>query len=415
MGVPTHIAITRALAAAAVSLSLWATSASALVTQRAETDDDRSLFPRPAEVNRRVKLWTKIFHKYPSTTVIVHEIDDPNRIVDLIDYRVYAGRENRTGPVPRREREDVTSKYLKRYVKAVDRFATEGEAAVRHGAIEKRIYRVYSQSPEALARLYAGKVKLRAQTGLADDYVQASAIARAYFPYMEQVFRQAGVPVRLTRLAFVESMFNLKARSKVGASGIWQFMPDTARNYVSVTSMVDERNNPYKATRAAAQLLLTNYRELGSWPLAITAYNHGRMGMMKAIKQLATDDLGEIIKRYESGSFGFASKNFYAEFLAAADTYDLLMKEGKVGDPITLPKTETIVLKTPTSVAQLLHATPLTKETIQEFNGCLQDSALTVHARKALPPLYELRVPIELAEHVRAGIASLKSKRYVRR
>lgn len=394
---------------------LCASMAHAVVKNARSTADDDQAFPKPAYVRKQVRFWEKIFGKYPSTTVVVHEMYDPDRVIDIIDYKIFATRDKKSGPVPRREREEVTAKYLRRYTMAVERFATEKQNALRYGAIEKRIYAVYRKNPKALQRLYDGEIKIRAQTGLADDFVGAASIARAYLPYMEKTFAQYGVPTRLTRLAFVESMFNLKARSKVGASGLWQFMPDTARNYVHVNSLVDERNSPYKATRAAAQLLLTNFQQLRSWPLAITAYNHGRAGMAKAARTLGTFDLGEIIKRHESASFGFASQNFYAEFLAAANVFDRLERDGKIKPAPELPAADSIVLKKPISVDQLIAHTPLTRNALAQLNPCLLESTLTINAKQFLPTFYELKVPRELTQAVTVALKTLHDTRYAKR
>ena len=84
-----------------------------------------------------------------------------------------------------------------------------------------------------------------------------------------------GVPRELVALPHVESSFNPRAYSHVGAAGLWQFMRSTGRRYMRVDDVVDERMDPHKASVAAARLLGFNYRQIDSWPLAITAYNHG--------------------------------------------------------------------------------------------------------------------------------------------
>jgi hypothetical protein len=90
---------------------------------------------------------------------------------------------------------------------------------------------------------------------------------------------------------------------------------------MKVNRQRDERLDPPKATRAAARLLMDNYNALGSWPLAITAYNHGRGGMMRAQNRVGSD-LTAIINEYDGPLFGYASMNFYAEFVAAVDIYE---------------------------------------------------------------------------------------------
>src|SRR3981189_773759 len=94
-------------------------------------------------------------------------------------------------------------------------------------------------------------------------------------------------------------------------------MRSTGRRYLRIDSAVDDRLDPFRSTEAAAQLLAYNYRVLGSWPLALTAYNHGAAGVRRARDTLGTDDIVKILRNYNSRSFGFASRNFYVSFPAA--------------------------------------------------------------------------------------------------
>ncbi len=124
-------------------------------------------------------------------------------------------------------------------------------------------------------------------------------------------------------MVFVESMFNPQAKSKVGAYGLWQIMPNTAKLYgLNVDENVDERGDTRRATHVAAQLLAENYRSLQSWPLAINAYNSGQGTLQAAIRQLGTRDIGTIIQQFRGGVYGFASRNFYPSFLAALEVYN---------------------------------------------------------------------------------------------
>src|SRR5207237_4490387 len=121
-------------------------------------------------------------------------------------------------------------------------------------------------------------------------------------------------------LPLVESSFENRARSNAGAAGIWQFTRGTGRLYLNVNRKLDERLDPARATWAAARLLHDNYNALGSWPLAITAYNHGRAGMQRAQNEIGSE-LTSIIERYDGPLFGYASMNFYSEFVAAVEVY----------------------------------------------------------------------------------------------
>jgi membrane-bound lytic murein transglycosylase D len=93
-------------------------------------------------------------------------------------------------------------------------------------------------------------------------------------------------------------------------------MPGTMRMLMG-SANISRRTDVRVATTAAAKLLAQNYAETKSWPLALTAYNHGLAGVMRAVRQTGSRDLCVIIDRYESPSFRFASSNFYAQFLAA--------------------------------------------------------------------------------------------------
>ena len=76
-----------------------------------------------------------------------------------------------------------------------------------------------------------------------------------------------------------------------------------------IDHVVDERLDPYLASSAAARLLAENHEDLGEWPLALTAYNHGVAGMRRAVSRLGTTDMGEIAARYQGRTFGFARRN----------------------------------------------------------------------------------------------------------
>src|SRR5262249_57227313 len=109
----------------------------------------------------------------------------------------------------------------------------------------------------------------------------------------------------------------LHAYARCGAAGMWQFSRPTGRRFMRVDSLVDERRDPFASSRAAALYLREVHNALDSWPLAITAYNHGPEGMARAVREVGTTDIATIIRQYDGKAFGYASRNFYAEFLAA--------------------------------------------------------------------------------------------------
>ena len=185
-------------------------------------------------------------------------------------------------------------------------------------AHERRILHAFGDKPTP-AQFLDAIDRIRFQLGQADRFHEGLIRAAAWESHIVRVLEQHGVPAEIAALPHVESSFNPAAYSKVGAAGLWQFMPSTAKRFMRVDSIVDERLDPDSATEAAANLMLYNYRLLGSWPLAVTAYNHGPGGLRRAQEQLGTSDIAVIVKRYQGATFGFASRNFYVAFLAALE------------------------------------------------------------------------------------------------
>jgi len=263
------------------------------------------MFPSDPLLDRKVKFWEQIFTTYSSDQMVIHDKDTPDLIVAVLANRRNLKVDNR----PRA------------FSKMLEDFADNGPKAAQLSPAHKKIWKLYSKDSAAKSRLISGRVELRTQIGLSDVFHNAALRAQLYLPRMEKIFKQHGLPPELTRIPFVESMFNVKARSKVGASGIWQLMPDAARPHIIVNRRTDERSSPLRATHAAAKILKANYAGLKNWPLAITAYNHGANGVKRGVTKLGSSNLSDLILSYRSPSFGFASKNFYAEFLAAERSY----------------------------------------------------------------------------------------------
>ncbi|MCH8056110.1 MAG: lytic transglycosylase domain-containing protein, partial [Deltaproteobacteria bacterium] len=234
-----------------------------------------TLFPLFPALKGSVEFWKLVFTHYSTSEVIFFDPLDPAKIYKVLE----VGKNNRARRLIRRERRRILSE--------------QG--------------------------VMADKARVRVQRGAKERFASGLALSRRYLDQMQQIFREEGLPIELTYLPLVESSFNIRARSPAGALGIWQFIRSTGRRFLRVSRRVDERRDPLESTRAAAQLLKENYDVFGNWPLAITAYNHGRQGILRAVAELGPVDLMEIIQHYESRTFGFASKNFYAEFLAALE------------------------------------------------------------------------------------------------
>ncbi len=119
-----------------------------------------------------------------------------------------------------------------------------------------------------------------------DDFTAILGLKDYYFPMIEDIFDSYGLPAELKYMAVIESALNPNAVSRVGATGMWQFMYSTGRLYgLTINSIVDERRDPVKATHAAARFLKDMYDIYQDWTLAIAAYNCGPGNVDKAIRR----------------------------------------------------------------------------------------------------------------------------------
>jgi membrane-bound lytic murein transglycosylase D len=221
---------------------------------------------------------------------------------------------------------------------------------------------------------------------------------------MERTFREAGLPIELTRLPLIESCFNVQAYSKAGAAGIWQFIPATGRRFLRIDGLIDERRDPLAATRAAARYLAILYDELGSWPLAITSYNHGPVGISRAVDEVGSRDIATIVRRYDGNAFGFASRNFYAEFLAAVEVEgDHKTYFGDLPFPPPLQVREHR-LDRPVGIQVAARMAGVDRDELAELNPALSDTV--VSGRRSIPAGYRLRLP-EPAKDFATRLASV--------
>jgi membrane-bound lytic murein transglycosylase D len=325
-----------------------------------------------------VEFWKKIYTQYTTRQVVIHDDEDLAIIYDVVDL-------DGGGKKPVRERK-------RKIEMALNRLAKNGgvPTSPEEEEIVAKLAHINSRNKFARAA-----DNLRAQLGQADRFKVGLQRSGKYMNYIRDVFRSYDLPEELTALPHVESSFNYKAYSSVGAAGIWQFMRGTGRLFMRVDYTVDERRDPITSTDAAARLLRISYNQLGSWPLAITSYNHGINGMRHA-KELHGEDMAVIIKNYKSRSFGFASRNFYTEFLAALDVSKNHHKYFTNVEPEPEYKFKEIVLPQNTSVKSLASLVKIPLESLKEHNLSLRPVVWS--GKRAFPAGYKLRVPYDTNE-----------------
>ncbi len=255
---------------------------------------------------------------------------------------------------------------------------------------------------------------MRFQLGQANKFRAGIIRSGAYKPHILQTLREMNLPLEIAHLPHVESSYTPSVYSRVGAAGLWQFTRSTGRRFMQVDHVVDERLDPYRASLAAARLLEQNYRVTGSWPLAITAYNHGASGMRRAAKKLGTKDITRIVREYRSRTFGFASRNFYVEFLAAnavASDAEFYFGPLVLDQPIVF---ESVEMPYYAKAGQLARALGVDRSILEEANPSLRPAVW--RESKYIPKGFTLRVPrAALPKPLTQGLASLpKEHQYAR-
>ena len=301
-------------------------------------------FAVPPGLEDAVEFWKQIFTRYGFGEVVLFDPVDPSKI-----YSVLRAPDNEQG----------------------------------RAMVEKERSRIVAEYD-----LVDDEARIRSQRGAKEHFLEGLRISGRYMGQMQKIFRDEGLPAELAYLPLVESSFNIRARSSAGALGMWQFMPETGKKFMRIDATVDERRDPMASTRGAARLLKENHRILGNWPLAITAYNHGTEGIFRGIKIVESDNLVDLIRRYQAPTFGFASKNFYAEFLAVVDiatNRDVHFPYLRTHRPVALREVE---VKRQTALHAVLKPAAISQSEFFEWNPALELKAkfLPVGYRVKLPP-----------------------------
>jgi membrane-bound lytic murein transglycosylase D len=302
-----------------------------------------SPFPVPAGLENSVEFWKKVFTEYSLAQLIYFDPLDMSKIYEVND----VGEGSRSNEYINAERARI---------------------AAANGIDIERV---------------------KAQRGVKERTAAGLKRSGRYIAQIQQIFRDRDLPAELTYLPVVESSYDIYARSSVGAMGIWQFMPRTGREYMRVTATVDERRDPFESSRAAASYLKQAYEFLGSWPLAITSYNYGQAGMARAVAAVGSDNLVDLIQRYDHPNWGFAPKQFYAEFLAAVEIGTNLNKyypDLQLDAPVEIKEVE---LNSTTSLVSVINSYGLSRDEFLGWNPALSS------ATRVVPAGYRVKLPVD--------------------
>lgn len=336
-------------------------------------------FPEYPCLRANVAFWKKVYAEYPSSKGLLHDSEDLGLVYEVISL---AGDDSRQGE---RGNECMVEAAKQKYKQILLSLAQGRPPADPE---EQRVAGLFGPSlrPE---RLRAAAENLRFQRCLSDRFQAGLVRSGRYIGQIKNIFSQYGLPSDLAYLPHVESSFDYQAYSKSGAVGIWQLIRATGSRFLTINNSVDERRDPILASHAAAKFLQGNHRKLQSWPLALTAYNHGLTSMLRAKNSLGGYE--KIFQTYDGPRFGFASRNFYAEFLAAreiAKNYQKYFSNLRLDDPL---QTGVFTMTRAAGIKDLARHFKVDIATLAELNPALAEPVWT--GQKYVPKGYQLRLP----------------------
>lgn len=341
--------------------------------------DDPELFPLPQALERDVNFWISIFTEYTTRDGVLHDSRNLAVVYEKVDIPANASRKTR----------NRLSDQRRDHYKAILRTLAGG----KRDNLSAEEYRVLEMWPADVTNqeLTDAVGRIRFQLGLSDRFQEGLVRSGRWREHVNAEFTRFGVPIELAALPHVESSYNPAARSHVGASGIWQFTRSTGIRFLQVDHVLDERNDPFLATTAAAKLLAYNYSIAGNWPMAITAYNHGLAGARRAMRQYGDNAYADILRNYDGRTFGFASRNFYVAFLAAKEV-DQNTERYFPGLIVDTPTDyTTFSLPAYISASELAAAFNVRESDLAEHNMAIQSTVW--QGSKYLPKDFELRLP----------------------
>lgn len=352
------------------------------------------LLERPAGLEPAVQFWKRVYSEVATNGGLIHDSEHLDVVYEVVRFPEGLSQRGR----------DRQVEQAKRQIRGI----LDNLARGRRSGLSSAEAEVLSRWPRDVSSstLKHAASQLRFQLGQADKFRAGLIRSGAWLDHVEATLRHHGVPPELAALPHVESSFNPKAYSRVGAAGLWQFTRSTGRLFMQIDSVVDERLDPFVATDAAARLLKKNYEITGAWPLAITAYNHGAGGMRRAVQKLGTKNMATIARKYKSRTFGFASRNFYASFLAAVEVSS--NAEAHFGPLVRDQPVDYTLITMPHfyRASTLSKALGVDVATLREHNGGLRPAVW--EDSKFVPRDFALRVPkSEIPERPSALLASI--------
>jgi membrane-bound lytic murein transglycosylase D len=257
---------------------------------------DAPLFPRPAELEPAIEFWVKVYTDVDTSSGFLHDSENLAVIYAKLDF------DTQEIEVQRQQVKDALLTL----------------ASGKRTDLTTNQENILSLWPDGVSdqTLKIAVDNVRWQLGQSNAFLDGLQRSGEYRSHIDKILQNRGLPPELALLPHVESSFNPDAYSHANAAGMWQFTRLTGQRFMRIDHFIDERMDPYIAADAAMSLLEYNHSILGTWPLALTAYNHGVGGISRAVRETGTTAIEKIVTNYKGRAFGFAGRNFYVQFLA---------------------------------------------------------------------------------------------------
>jgi len=213
-------------------------------------------------------------------------------------------------------------------------------------------------------------------------------LSQYYFPMFEEILESYQLPIELKYMAVIESALNPRAISRVGATGMWQFMYGTGRMYgLTINSLVDERRDPFKSTYSAARYLKDLYRIYNDWILVIAAYNCGPGNVNKAIRRTGGKTNYWEIYYYLPRE----TRGYVPAYIAAAYAMNYYMHHNLVPKPIEIPlTTDTLMIHDNLHLRQVSEVLDIPIQELRDLNPQYRMDIIPGKSKT-----YSLRMPLE--------------------
>jgi peptidoglycan lytic transglycosylase D len=346
---------------------------------------DTTPFPVYPSIEPNVKFWTKVYSELSKAQGVLHDSQNLNVIYEVIDLKdpdSYGARKIND------KRINTAKLKYKMILKNLSQNPSIPDAEAM------RVAALFGKDANR-ATFQKAIYQIRCQMGEKDRFLEGIIRSGTWIDEIKKIFRSYNLPEDLVYLPYVESSYNPKAYSKLGAAGIWQFVRRAGKSFMTVGYAIDERWDPIRSSEAAAQLLKHSYEKFESWPLAITAYNHGISGMLSA--KWKKGGYEEIFNQYKGDNFRFASRNFYSEFMAAREVATNYEKYfGKI-IPDTAVDSRKIVLAGFASITDLGKYFGVDMATIGRLNPSLRPPVFK--GQKYVPKGYSLCLPADAVQN----------------